>query len=248
MKKLDKTGILAGNPWLSDVKIKASSSSTQQDAKADGQDRCLYLAEQQTATYGRFGREFFSADEGGIYMSLLLQVNPSESMPQYTVLAGAAVVSAIKKLTDKPVQIKWVNDIYLEGKKICGILAEAHQKADGRLEIIIGIGLNFAIREFPEPLKDKAGSLFNSPDEANIDRNQLISEIWQAFDRLKNADYLSIYTEHSLVLGRQVTFSQQGRDYEGIARDLTANAGLIVELAGGQEMVLSSGEVSLKSW
>ena len=123
--KLEKSIILQKNPWLTDVKIVAESESTQKDAKLDGQENCLYLTERQNKTYGRFGRQYFAAPSGGIYMSLSLKPKVElEKLPEFTLLTGAAIVSAIEKLTDKKPQIKWVNDIYLDDKKFVGILAE----------------------------------------------------------------------------------------------------------------------------
>ena len=99
---LDKKIILAANPWLKDVKILEQSVSTQIDAKSDGQANTLYMSEKQTGIYGRFGREYFASPEGGIYMTLLLKPMDSlESLPNYTLLAAAAVVSAIENLTSK---------------------------------------------------------------------------------------------------------------------------------------------------
>nr|WP_223804656.1 hypothetical protein [Lactococcus protaetiae] len=122
--KLEKNSILLKNPWLSDVKIVAESESTQKDAKLDNQENCLYMTERQLATYGRFGRQYFAAEDGGIYMSLMLHPSVStDRLPNYTLLTGAAVVSAIEKLTDKRPQIKWVNDIYL-GKKNSSVFSQ----------------------------------------------------------------------------------------------------------------------------
>ena len=116
--KLEKSIILQKNPWLTDVKIVAESESTQKDAKLDGQENCLYLTERQNKTYGRFGRQYFAAPSGGIYMSLSPKPKVElEKLPEFTLLTGAAIVSAIEKLTDKKPQIKWVNDIYLDDQK-----------------------------------------------------------------------------------------------------------------------------------
>src|SRR5699024_9886986 len=94
---LDKKIILDANPWLKDVKILEESISTQLDAKADGQSNTLYMSEKQTGIYGRFGREYYASPEGGIYMTLLLKPAGSlENLPNYTLLAAAAVVSAIE--------------------------------------------------------------------------------------------------------------------------------------------------------
>lgn len=245
---LDKQLILLKNPWLSDVKIVSESISTQKDAKRDGQKNCLYLTEQQLGTYGRFGRDYFAADSGGIYMSLLLKPNASlKKLPEYTLLAASAVVSAIEKLTDKKPQIKWVNDLYLGHKKFVGILAESTITPEQTTEIIIGIGINFSISEFPVSLREKATSLFFD-EVPTLTRSELIAAIWSEFDRLVKSDFFSIYKSHSFILGKQVTFAQNNVNYEGLAFDLTQQGELLVKLKDGSVKTLSSGEISLKKW
>ncbi|MEY8539060.1 biotin--[acetyl-CoA-carboxylase] ligase [Lactococcus muris] len=244
---LDKKIILAANPWLKDVKILEQSVSTQIDAKSDGQANTLYMSEKQTGIYGRFGREYFASPEGGIYMTLLLKPMDSlESLPNYTLLAAAAVVSAIENLTSKKTEIKWVNDLYLNGKKIVGILAEAQVQADRSLQVALGIGINFYIQKFPEELTHKAGSLFT--EKPSITRSELVAEIWSEFYRLSNRDFFSFYKSRSLVLGKKVEFEENKTLYRGKAMDLTPDGKLIVQLEDGQHKLLSSGEISLKKW
>ena len=179
--KLEKSIILQKNPWLSDVKIVAESESTQKDAKSDGQENCLYLTEKQNQTYGRFGRQYFAADSGGIYMSLSLMPSVApEKLPEFTLLTGAAVVSAIEKLTDKKPQIKWVNDLYLNNKKFVGILAETSLNPAKETQVVIGVGINFSISQFPPEIENKATSLFYN-EKPNINRSELIAEIWSDF-------------------------------------------------------------------
>ena len=115
-------------------------------------------------------------------MSLLLKPNHTFSeLPQYTLLAAVAVAQAIDELTGKETQIKWVNDIYLEGKKVCGILSEATSDFEsGRIaSIVIGIGINFAIPQtaFPEDIQQRATSLFptggSSCQSCALDRSSM---------------------------------------------------------------------------
>ena len=147
--------------------------------------------------------------------------------------------------------IKWVNDIYMDGKKVCGILSEAVSDMEsGRIShIIIGIGLNFSVPQnhFPADLQEKATSVF--PDgQASITRNQLISKIWQKLftylSQPKKA--LDFYKEKSFVLGKTVSFNQKGTTYVGLAKEIGHHGELIVQ-TNEQEMSLSSGEISLTS-
>lgn len=211
----------------------------------------LFIAETQTQGRGRFGRDFF-APKGQIYMTLLLRPNQTfEELPQYTVLAAVAVAAAIDELTGKTSSIKWVNDLYLGDKKICGILSEAMSDFEtGQIShVAIGIGLNFSIptADFPENLQAKATSLF-SDETPTTTRNALIQKIWKNFfeliDGLPDTSYLEYYRRKSFVLGKMVHFTQQGQAYTGKASGISDKGELIVETEQG-EKILSSGEISL---
>ncbi|WEV45761.1 bifunctional biotin--[acetyl-CoA-carboxylase] ligase/biotin operon repressor BirA [Streptococcaceae bacterium ESL0687] len=245
---LDAKKILEASPKLRAVEIIKSSQSTQADAKMDLSEDTLYLANEQGHARGRFGREFYSEKGRGIYMSLVIKPHLLfDEMPQYTVLTAAAVVCAIKKLTGIETEIKWVNDIYLNGKKLAGILTEAQTDVESKTvtDLIIGIGLNFSIQDFPDEIKDKVTSLFKT--DAPITRNQLIAEIWNQFFELMDEDYLAIYKKHSLVLGRDVSYKQGKTEYEGRAVDINDRGELIVDTQEGLKTI-GSGEISLSKW
>ena len=217
--------------------------------EAHKEGRALYLAKSQSAGKGRFGRDYYSPDQGGIYMSLHLkpQLPPAE-LPPYTLMVAGAIYKAIKNLTLIDVDIKWVNDIYYRNKKIGGILTEAITSIETGLvtDVIIGVGFNLAISTFPEELKSKAGSLFEGP--CPITRNDLISEIWREFLHTDIDELVYLYKERSLVLGRTVTFEQNQQTYQGIAKDISDTGQLLVQLENQEEIWLNSGEVSLKQW
>ena len=235
------------------IRYKPETKSTQTDAKegieAGNQGNTLYLSTCQTAGRGRFQRPYYSPSQGGIYMSLHIQPNlPYEKLPSYTLLVAAAVYKAIKNLTMIEVDIKWVNDIYFKKKKIAGILTEAMTSVETGLvtDVIIGLGINFAIEAFPEDLKEKAGSLFMPP--APITRNELISEIWRCFYQTAPEELLYLYKEHSLVLGREVSFIQDQTKKKGVAKDISDKGQLLIQLDDQTEIWLNSGEISLTSW
>ena len=235
------------------VHYKPETKSTQTDAKegieAGNKGNTLYLSTCQTAGRGRFQRPYYSPSQGGIYMSLHIQPNLHyEKLPSYTLLVAAAVYKAIKNLTMIEVDIKWVNDIYFKNKKIAGILTEAMTSVETGLvtDVIIGLGINFAIEDFPEDLKEKAGSLFMPP--APITRNELISEIWRCFYQTAPEELLYRYKEHSLVLGREVSFIQDQTKKKGVAKDISDKGQLLIQLDDQTEIWLNSGEISLTSW
>lgn len=235
------------------IHYKPETKSTQTDAKegieAGNQGNTLYLSTCQTAGRGRFQRPYYSPSQGGIYMSLHIQPNlPYEKLPSYTLLVAAAVYKAIKNLTMIEVDIKWVNDIYFKNKKIAGILTEAMTSVETGLvtDVIIGLGINFSIADFPDDLKKKAGSLFMPP--APISRNELISEIWNCFYNTDPDELLYIYKERSIVLGKEVTFQLDGKLKKGLAREISESGQLQVELEDKHTIWLNSGEISLTSW
>ena len=235
------------------IRYKPETKSTQTDAKegieAGNKGNTLYLSTCQTAGRGRFQRPYYSPSQGGIYMSLHIQPNlPYEKLPSYTLLVAAAVYKAIKNLTMIEVDIKWVNDIYFKNKKIAGILTEAMTSVETGLvtDVIIGLGINFSIADFPDDLKEKAGSLFTPP--APITRNELISEIWRCFYQTAPEELLYLYKEHSLVLGREVSFIQDQTEKKGVAKDISDKGQLLIQFDDQTEIWLNSGEISLTSW
>lgn len=234
------------------VTINEKSESTQLDAKNNmefDKQSHLYLAPSQKKAKGRFGRLFFASKQGGIYMSLHLKPNvPFEEIKPYTLMVASSIVKAISRLTGIETDIKWVNDIYYNGKKIAGILTEAISSVETGLitDVIIGVGINFYITDFPKAISQKAGSLFSS--QPTITRNELIAEIWKLFLTIPEKDLVKVYKEKSLVLNKQVTFSENDIEFSGLAIDITNQGHLLVKLDNGQEKLLRSGEISLSSW
>lgn len=238
------------------IQVLANSESTQLDARqatmTENPVTTLVVADTQNAAKGRFGRPFAAQPSKGIYMSLLL--NPQKvfaELPQYTVVMAVAVAKAIDKLAAKNTQIKWVNDIYLDGKKVCGILSEAMSDVETMQisHIIIGVGINVSIKQadFGPELQQKATSIF--PDgQATFARNVLIAEVMNQFYYYldKPAETIRSYREKSFVLGKQVGFTRQGIDYVGKAVAITELGELVVDI-NGQQQVLSSGEISLSA-
>ncbi|MBM7689130.1 biotin--[acetyl-CoA-carboxylase] ligase [Enterococcus ureilyticus] len=252
---------LALDPAIPELSITVlnSSESTMKDAKLaaiNGEpNNTLIVADIQEAPKGRFGRPFFSKAGSGIYMSMLLRPNQNfEEMAQYTVIMAVAIARAMDNLINTHTEIKWVNDIYINGKKVCGILSEAMSDVEsGQISnVIIGMGINFSLKqnEFPTELREKASSLFPET-EPTVTRNELIAEIWNQFytilNQLPEQDFLEEYRQKSFVLGKTVSFTQAGTNYEGVATAISDQGELVVQLHDKTEKVLSSGEISLSS-
>lgn len=208
----------------------------------------LVAAEKQCAGRGRFGRPFYSPPRTGIYMSLLLRMPQQLSdASMITIYAAVAVHRALKQLYQADTQIKWVNDIFYEGKKLCGILCEAISDFEsGRLEaVVVGIGLNTTTMTFPEELKEIATSLRIQA----VNRNELIACIVNellALQREEQSIVLAQYREASLVLHKEITWLQNGKQLCGYVKDINAAGNLMVE-SEDTTYNLSSGEVSVKA-
>ena len=212
-------------------------------------DKTAVIAETQTSGRGRLGRSFYSPEGTGLYMSVILRPEKkAEEALFITVAAAVAVCRAIEKLSDASPQIKWVNDVFIGGRKVCGILTEAAGSMEnGMIEYaVLGIGVNVRTHDFPSDIEKTAGSL----EKQRISRNELCAEILnQLFNLISNEDRKSLIEEYknkSLVLGKQVSFTKNGERFSGIAEDINGEGNLIVRTPHGTE-ILISGEVTIGS-
>ncbi len=205
----------------------------------------LVVADSQTAGRGRLGRSFFSPSSNGLYMSLAVGgFDAPQDAVFITAAAAVAVTDAIISLSGKNAGIKWVNDIYLNNKKICGILAETQKTSDG-FSVIVGIGLNMTTSNFPDDISDIADSL-----NANVSREQMAAEIVKnLLDVCENSfdkSFLEKYKNRSIVLGKEINYFSNGIMKTGISTDIDQNGGLIVQNENGSYTTLSSGEVTVR--
>ncbi len=234
---------------LSGVKVKVYSEidSTNTEAKRLAADGCetpvLLLAESQTAGRGRMGRQFFSPNGTGLYMSYMYspETDFSDSVT-VTSAAAVAVVRAISELTDLKPQIKWVNDIYVGDKKVCGILTEA--VTGQSTHIIVGIGINITTEDFPDELKAKASSLGQAVDKFGL-AVCIVKHLKALIAELCDRTFIDEYRQSSMVIGCDVVFTQNGTACMGKAVGIDCDGGLMVETEAGR-VTLNTGEISLK--
>lgn len=207
----------------------------------------VIAADTQTAGRGRMGRGFFSPAGTGLYFSLLYEssASPADAVT-VTGAAAVAVMHAIRSLTGMQVSIKWVNDLYLGGKKICGILAESIFAGNTPPRFILGIGVNLSTEAFPEELSAIAGSLMAS----GVSRADLLAQILRELNPFlqdpTDRSWLADYRAHSLVIGKRVAWTREGQVEHGIALDIDANGGLSVRSDAGVTQTLRTGEISLR--
>lgn len=226
-----------------DVRYTEETGSTNADLLEDGSaaSGSVLIAGRQSAGRGRM-RRAFASPEGGLYMSVLFRDISAADALQFTPRAAVAVSLAIERSSGRRAYIKWVNDVLLDGLKVCGILAEAVTRRG--LDMVLGIGVNVAEPDggFPEALRGVAGAVFEDPIE--FAREKLAAGILNAlFD--ESLDVYTEYVRRSAVLGRDIAVRRTGAAYEARALEIDRDYRLIIE-RGGQRETLDSGEVSIR--
>ncbi|MGI5851293.1 MAG: biotin--[acetyl-CoA-carboxylase] ligase [Caldicoprobacterales bacterium] len=211
------------------------------------------VAEEQTQGRGRFGRDFFSPSDSGIYMSIILKPQLSmENAVLITTAAAVAVSQAIEKTTGLSPWIKWVNDIFIDDRKVCGILTEAVTNFESGMmdSVVVGIGINVKTKkdDFPPELQDIAGSLFNNKDKPLRNRlaGEIINNLLNIGKNLEDRSFMKAYKQRSMVLGHHILYKKDNLWQEAYALDIDDYGGLIVQRPDGQKITLNSGEVSIK--
>lgn len=200
----------------------------------------LVIAEKQTAGRGRQGKSFFSPEGTGLYMTLVFPSPINNSL--LTPAAAVAVCSALEKFGIQP-KIKWVNDVFVNGLKACGILTECFFSS-GKPYIALGIGINLTTSEFPDDLKN-AGSINFECDKTKLALD--ISNTVLEFTQNRNDEFiLEEYKNRLFIIGKKITYSKDNTEYSATVKNINEQCNLIVERTDGSEDILSSGEISIK--
>lgn len=209
----------------------------------------VVFAEAQTAGRGRRENRWIAPRGKDLMFSLLLKPEvPQDKWPRITTLAALALCKAIEAELPLEPRIKWPNDIYLQGRKVSGLLAETVSARDG-MRIVLGIGLNVNAVDFPPELT--ATSLLRelaSPILHEIDRNalgrRLLSSLHAEFDRIDDdySEAVSEVRERSWLIGRQIRCRMEGRPVHGRVLDLNEEGHLILALPDGSTLTLTSAE------
>lgn len=239
---------------VSVVKTVDSTNNAVKTMGAEGlPEGTVLAAEQQTNGKGRQGRSFLSPPWEGIYFSILLRPNMSAVDAGFITSAAAVAVSdAVEAITGKKSGIKWVNDVFYDGKKICGILTEASVDMEsGGLEYaVLGIGVNITVHpdKLPEELRNIIGGI---ADDCGSDiRNRLIAEILNAFhgyyNELSKKTFLTKYRLRSTVIGHDIFVIKPTSKRPAFAERIDDDCRLVVRYEDGFEEALSSGEVSIR--
>ena len=212
----------------------------------------VIAAEEQTMGRGRMGRSFFSPADTGIYFSVLLRPTLSPQDCQLITTAAAVTCARVlERISGETAQIKWVNDVYIKNKKVCGILTEASITPCGALDFaVLGIGINITPpkNDFPEDIAQKAGSILpESPEDL---RGKIIAEILNDFfplyESLEERSYFVEYRRRSLLDGKAIEVIKQEQILPATALYIDEELRLAVEYPDGSIEHLYTGDVSIK--
>ncbi len=211
----------------------------------DSRETVVFIANSQTAGRGRRGRSFVSKADAGIYISILSYPD-SECFDATKVTAETAVnlARAIESLCQCAIKIKWVNDLYLGGKKLAGILTEGEVDFNGKIAYqVVGMGINVYKNAISDEISAIATSL-ESETNCKIDRSNLVARIIE--ETLSPiGDYYTEYKDRSFIIGKTVRVMKLAESYEATVLDINPDFSLKIKTENGIEN-LFTGEVSLK--
>lgn len=249
---LSVQGIKANLTAEAEVIVYDVIGSTNNEAKricADGITHDVIIASNcQTDGRGRRGKSFYSPSKSGLYFSIIL--HPEITLSDATGITAAAAVAVsqvIAEATKKDPKIKWVNDVFIDNKKVCGILTEAVTDFEtmNLQSVIVGIGINITTEDFPDEIKEIATSV-----GSELNRCEIVAKIFsklKAFcDNLPDRSFMDDYRRLSLVIGRNVSFIKNGVNHTAKAENILDDGSLVVITEKGEEMLLNSGEISIK--
>ena len=220
----------------------------------------ILVAQEQTAGRGRMGRSFYSPPSSGVYISFLFRPKFTAQESLFlTTAAAVAAAEAIEEASGYPAEIKWVNDVFCHGKKVCGILTEASVNVETNMLEYAVTGIGFNVREpeggFPDEIRNVAGAIFPDGTDYGLSATDsearsriaagMITHFWNYYQHLTDKTFMPEYRRRSFLLGKEVHTLSEPSIY-GRAVDVDEDGHLILELADGSKMALSSGEVSVR--
>ncbi|MCG7339656.1 biotin--[acetyl-CoA-carboxylase] ligase [Staphylococcus sp. ACRSN] len=237
------------------IEVIESTPSTQTLAKqklVGNRDTYLILSDEQTEGKGRFNRPWASSKGKGLWMSIVLRPNvPFDTITKFNLFMALGIKDAIQSFSDKDVTVKWPNDIYIEGKKVCGFLTEMVANSDGIEAVICGIGINMN-----QTKDDFVGDLERKATSIKINAKKTINRYYFLQNLVKNIEYRykqfidepfstirEEYIEASNIWGKQLKFTENGNQFLGEAIDIDDNGILIVKDTDNQQHKLISADI-----
>ena len=211
----------------------------------------VVIASRQTGGRGRLGRSFFSPDGTGLYMSIILRPRVGvDAALNITASAAVAVTRAIEKLTDKMALIKWVNDVFVDNKKVCGILTEASfNMEDSSMEYaVLGVGVNLSMPKsgFPDDISNIAGDIGLDISMRDAFIAQIIKEFMYLYNGLHQKLFYEEYKAKQMLIGKSVNVIKAGSVNGAVVEALDDECRLVVKYPDGTSEALYTGEVSVR--
>lgn len=234
--------------------IDSTNNELKRQAEKGVKHGLLAVAEEQTAGRGRRGHAWVSPPGTGIWFSFLLkpEISPDKAS-MLTLVAAMAVSGAIREVTGLDAQIKWPNDIVVNKKKVCGMLTELSAELSCINYVVIGIGINANMKEFPDEIKDIASSLYIESGK-QVKRAYVIEAVGRYFEKyyeafIKAGDLSTITDEYNAMLanaGKQVRIIGNDKEEIYTAVGINPEGGLVVKDDDGNLKEIRSGEVSVR--
>ena len=220
------------------------STNTEAMKRVDVGHLSVVTSDSQSGGKGRLGRSFFSPN-GGLYMSVVLDPRKIKcGLGFCTAAAALAVKEALRVVCGTETELKWVNDLLLDGKKICGILTEAKTENGSISRVVVGIGINLANQDFPNDIKHKAASINYSGDKTYLIVN--IVQLLKKHTEKENAEITETYSASLSSIGRNVEvtdYSRPDTKLFGTVVGVDNNCFLMLKTDGGEILKVSSGEI-----
>jgi BirA family biotin operon repressor/biotin-[acetyl-CoA-carboxylase] ligase len=236
-----------------DVFKSIDSTNLELKRRASEDEGLVVAASEQTGGMGRLGRKFSSPSDTGIYFSILLKPDIDNSeVTLLTTIAALAVCQAIEKYTDRKPGIKWVNDVFIDGKKVNGTLTQASFSVENLAPeyVIVGIGINVYEPEggFDEEIKNIAGAVLES--RSGDMKNKLLAEVlnryFYYYRSFEKKEFISEYKKRSIVIGKTVSVVTPNLSKKADVLDIDDKCRLVVRYEDGSEEAVSTGEISIR--
>lgn len=227
--------------------LTSTNTVLKQRAMCGEAEGTVIIAKKQTEGRGRLGRSFFSPDKTGLYMSVLLRPETDfENSFFITPMAAVSVCRALLKLGAKEPFIKWVNDIFCDGKKVCGILAEAGTDNNGENFVVLGIGINLIRADFPEELKNIAGAAFEKKIFFKTVADAVLLKFWEIYKSDDRKEFIEEYRKRCFIIGQNITLinGKMSRNVQVI--DIDSECRLVIRNEKGEIETVLAGEVSVR--
>lgn len=227
-----------------------STNTYLKSVAAERREGHIVIAGEQSAGRGRLGRSFFSPAGSGVYMSILLKPRfDADKLTYITAAAAVALVEAIEEISKKSADIKWVNDVYIDGKKVAGILTEAVFDGYKMKCAVLGVGINVKKPQggFPDDIKDIAASVFDDPDDEKAASliSSFVKRFFAYYNKLEEKEYLDTYRKKMLYLSERINVISPAGTYTATLVSVNDDFSINV-MTDEEEKRVFSGEISIR--